>query len=328
MSIIVNRPDNPRRPPDWRWQRGNEIVSGASRHIHGRDDATMQYICKFIRLLNRCRSETDHLAALDAAPALYDAYTLYRAEDVPSAHRWELEARILAREPVAAIGSKLGLTAATVEMYERVFFDVISRLQHASLIMHTVIGQAAQTGLAEREYDGLWKLLGFTGGPAVLDAVIHKCNSPARPLSPEDVNRFYTASVKHQINEKAFIALHGMPVTWQTYEHIYGMWLKLLEVEAATGQAGMNAAMLVEGLQVLVNSMEFKRQNEQNTLALPAPAAAIEATGVRLRASELAALTSGSVPADGIPTILCNIRYPDNEEPTHVQGNVAANAGE
>ena len=241
MSVLTNRVDNPRRPPDWRWQRAGELIDGA-RVARGRDDAGVRQAMKFRRLLARCRNDEDRLIALDACPALYEAHSLYSVEDDAPEPRWELEARLLAREPFPVIERKMGLSKEVIEAFEQYFFDVISRLDAPSLIVHTVIGRAVQTGLAERDYDALWKLMGYLAGPLVLDSCIYKFAEPKQIITPDGVRAFWKDFAKDQLGMKAGIAALTYPVNWQSREQILTFYTQLLQTEAAAGHAGMGGS--------------------------------------------------------------------------------------
>jgi hypothetical protein len=256
----------------------------------------------------------DYLTALDAAPALFEAYTLYQANDAPNEHRWEIEARLLAREPAESIALKLGLQAETVEAYELVFFDVISRLQHPSLITHTVIGRSVQTGLAEREYDGLWKLFGYWGGPAVLDAFIHKFNSPAIPDGPTGVDAFHGDGTKHHLKEKAHIAMLTMKVNTYTAKEILDLWSRLLEMELAAGASGMGGEAFSDNVEAMVEDFSFQAYRPDEDGPILTIAGELEARGVRLRASELSIIgATGEVPT-GLVHLMQAMTFPEPEE--------------
>ena len=312
MSVLINRADNPRRPSDWRWQRAGELVEGA-RIARGRDDADVRQAYKFRRLLARCSSDEDRLVALDACPALYEAHALYNAEDDAPEPRWELEARLLAREPFEAIERKMGLSNDTIVAFERYFFDVIDRLDAPSLIVHTVIGRAVQTGLAERDYDALWKLMGYLAGPLVLDSCIYKFAQPQQIQTPDGVTAFWRDFTKSQMGMKAGIAALTMPVNWQTRQTILEFYGQLLQLEAAAGVGGAGASeTFVANVKAMVETFAWSKYLPGVDAEMTGKVAELEAGGVRLRATELAMIGIGETPT-GLEHLVTSARFPKPE---------------
>jgi len=311
MSILVNRPVNKRRPPDWRWQRACELAEGA-RPVRGRDDEVVKAACKFRRLIDRCQTDMDRLTALDAYPEMYEAYSLYDASDDPSEHRWELEARLLAREAFGDIADKMGIDPDAIEIYERVFFDVIDRLGSPSLITHTVIGRAVQTGLAEREYDCLWKLFGYHLGPSVLDAFVFKFNMPRHTESHDGLRAALRGFTKDTVDMKSAVTILTMPVNWQTRELILNLWKDLLALEMQVGTAGIGAETFSQNVQSLTETFEgmLIKYRPGVDAEIIGKVAELEAGGVRLRATELAAIGVGETPT-GLEHLLKSAKYPE-----------------
>jgi len=309
MSILVYRPDNPRRSPDWRWQRAGELAQG-DRIFKGRDDRFVRAACKFRKQLARCETDAQMLALHDACPAMFTAHAVYAATDGGEEPRWELEARLLAREDFETVGAKLGLTPETIAVYEHMFFDVISRLTSPSIITHTVIGSAVQAGLAEREHDCLWKLFGYWAGPAVLDAYIFKFNAPCIADGPAGVRAFVRDHTKEQMDMKACISIMTMPVTWQTRVEILQIWKDMLAMELQAGAAASGAEMLNENINAMLQSFQWQKHQPDVDGPIAGVAGELEQKGVRLRAVELAMIGIGEKPR-GLEHLISEVRFPD-----------------
>ena len=82
----------------------------------------------------------------------------------------ELQARLLAAEPHAAIAKKTALSVAAVQWFALLFFDVADRLQSASWVVQRAI-QWHERDAAHALF-ATWKLLGFAYGPAVVDELV------------------------------------------------------------------------------------------------------------------------------------------------------------
>jgi len=312
MSILVNRPDNKRRPADWRWQRAGELANG-SRLIAGRDDSIVRELTKFRRLLDRCETDEDRLAALDADPVLFSAYLIYDANETPTETRWELEARLLARESFESIGQKIHEDVDVIKRYEEAFFDVMSRIDHPGLITHIIVGKAVQTGLAERQYDLLWKLFGYHCGPLVLDAFIYKFNAPTRPETPSQVSAHWGDDTKEVIKVKANVAARTIQINGYTAEGILNMFHNMAALEQQAGAAGGGSELMAENVQAMQNCIPWIKYIEGVSPKMIGRSTEFEKDGMTLRSHELMMLSMGIEP-EGLEYLTTDIGYPDGDD--------------
>jgi hypothetical protein len=203
----------------------------------------------------------------------------------------------------------MGLTNEAISAYERFFFDVITRLDAPSLIVHSVIGRAVQTGLAERDYDCLWKLLGYFAGPLVLDSCVYKFTSSQQIQTPDGVRAFWKDFTKEQLSSKAGVAALTMPVNWQTREQILTLYVQLLQMEAAAGNVGSANETYVANVKAMIDTFAWSKFLPGVDTALTGKVAELEAGGVRLRATELAMLGLGNTPT-GLEHLVATARFP------------------
>ena len=108
--------NNPLRQPDWRLQRAQRLCE-AKHAVEGEDEG-MRAACRLLEAL-------EDGTATEVMPDEHAAWRLY--SDNTEA-RWELEARILARQSIEDIAKVMDLSAAVVETYEQLFFNVLDRL--------------------------------------------------------------------------------------------------------------------------------------------------------------------------------------------------------
>jgi hypothetical protein len=86
--------------------------------------------------------------------------------------RGNLEGRLLAGQPFAAVAAACGLTEAAVEAYHALFLDVAGRLDADVYILDEAIGEKAWYGLQEDDIDLFLKLYGYLKGPLMLEALL------------------------------------------------------------------------------------------------------------------------------------------------------------
>jgi hypothetical protein len=177
MLVNLTR-DNPQRPPDWRWLKASKYTD-ANRVIprSHRD----RHIWEAVEFAQRLRSlpTNQEEAAFEMVglsvdfPEISQAYDIYDNTG-PNGFRWELEARILANESFEEISKKSSTSVAVLETYENLFFNVLDRLEAWTWVLNCVIGRSVHAGMTERDYDLLWKLYGYVGGPFFVDILTNK----------------------------------------------------------------------------------------------------------------------------------------------------------
>lgn len=144
-------PENPLRPPDWRWQRV----------VRGHEAWNDPWRDRLARFHPGVESTAD--------PDLVAAASIYQGDPL---HRAEVEARILAGQNDTEIGTCLGLRPELVNTYEAVFFEVRSQLRHPSYILHVVLGPKAYTSIERTDVPFLWRKHGYRFGLSSLDLLV------------------------------------------------------------------------------------------------------------------------------------------------------------
>ena len=114
---------NPFRSPCWRWERAGQPRLSLRYVLE--EDPDVSIIRQYQRTFAAAKTDPQRLAVDGRWPDLSDAHTIYRSG---SALRDELEARLLAGEPLPDISSKISLPVSVLEAYAGTFFDVRSSL--------------------------------------------------------------------------------------------------------------------------------------------------------------------------------------------------------
>lgn len=263
--------DNPRRAPHWRWLRAVQIDGGgfrASRAIDGPDGFT--WIRKAVRLkrhFERANSRPEAMyAMLQRDRDLFWAHSIWSDEKAPT--RWGIEARILAGESDDEIAEKLGTNPEIVGAYANTFFDVREKLRHPDYIINVVLSDAVTRGLQERHYDLLWKLLGYKGGPHVLNAVIQKFADIARPDGTDGVSGFFQDMAVSCMKYKAAIASLSINVNTHTQLPLIDSFVKYVEIEKNSDNASKSHATIVENIGAMLSSLPFKVGTKLDSVAI------------------------------------------------------------
>lgn len=319
--MLEFRKDNPWRPVNWRWERARARKEGKMRGIPVKnEDPYVLAACKFQQALDRCRDDTDRYFLLEKNPDLYDAYALRRPNadgSTGGATRWAMEARILAGETTAAVAAKLGCSAALVEWYERLFFNVTERRRAADYIMTAVIGPAIYAGTTEREYDILWKVFGYMGGPDVLDSFIHLTTRRAKVAGPGEVNEYFDNLTRSNVGRKAAVCSQLFQINGFTQESMMNIYTTFVKLEQDRDQGGQIRDTLVLAVQAGMNNLPWANGEGVVRPDLPSGSRPMDQKlllgydqdQVELRTDELLAVSSGRELPDRAE--LQSIRFPE-----------------
>jgi len=207
-NVALYNRHNPRRLPRWRFDRiryllDNNEAGGKARPHAAEDDEVTNLGYQFMRMWeDTSKLDLDpvdlerhrQLTIFDENPGLYLAFEMYNApkDDVMRNHT---EAHILAGRSDQEIGSITDQTPDTIEWYEKVFFNVRTKLNIRSYIDAQVLAKATNCGLQNLNLMLLNKFWGYYGGPYMLDAFLNGMpKSVAQPGPNTDMQKYVVES--------------------------------------------------------------------------------------------------------------------------------------
>jgi hypothetical protein len=297
---------NPFRAPDWRWLRSGLAVDGRLPPSRRRDDGWTRRAIRFRRVLGSGDSGTvlDYLA--DHDPDLFYAYWVWKNRDDPydrdprraTAHA--IEARVLGRQDDVTIAARCHLDVGSVAAYRAVFFDVESRMSGPDYVMQHVVGPTVYSGLRARNFELIWKLLAYHGGPVVIDWLLAVLRSVPTPRNAEDLPGYLDTVFGDVIRQKATVtALTFNPADETLAPEILKAYQNLVEMErSATGSAKGQLSFVTDSVRAMLGSFQIRvgglppadgnMEFRAHTLERSDLASAIE-----LRGDELASLALG-----------------------------------
>lgn len=163
--VPIPRPRDLLRELHWRWQRA-VYLAGLPRLPSDGDDPKTLAVVDYIRGRQRGAC-CDSSRRVETVAAIDGAITLARSNDRT---RWEVEARILARQTDDEIATRTGLAPAVVGWYEVLFFNVRDRLNARDWIICRAIGSGFS--VACQDLGQVLRAVGYLGGPAALDVML------------------------------------------------------------------------------------------------------------------------------------------------------------
>jgi hypothetical protein len=301
--------DNPRRAPNWRWLRAVQIDTGGPRATRAVDgEAGFAWIRRASRMKRRYEKAGNRPDALyrliQYDRDMFWAHSMWLDEKSPM--RWAIEACVLAGMTSQQIAAKIGTNAEIIEAYENVFFDVRDRLNDKLYVVNVVMADAVTRGISERQYDLLWKLFGYQGGPYVLESVISKCSPIAKPEKPEDVGQFFQDFAVNTVKHKAAVATLTVPINTHTQLAIIDSFVQYVQIEKNSENAGKAQSTIVENIGAMLGALPFRIGTKLESAAekmLPYDDGAAE-----LRNDELMIVAAGGKLTD--QKLIQDLRFP------------------
>lgn len=251
---MIPSKDDPLRSPDWRWKRAQWLRSTNKYARKGREDDATILIKRYQAAKAACANDLALENLMRKMPGLFHAEQLHEREDLDL--HWELEARLLAREPFDSIAHKLGVNVEVVFWYERAFYNVIEKIDNRSYIGTVAMGRSVHKGLFERDYDLLWKMLGYACGPMMVDSLTAKLANPPKVDAPDQIDAAKHAITGSAILDKAMTAAFTMPVSYNQAS-ILDLYKGMLELQKNSGSGGDVSAMIINNINAALTALPF-----------------------------------------------------------------------
>jgi hypothetical protein len=314
-DIVEVHPDNPHLAPHWRWLRASQLMRTGEPLSRRRDDRWILRAYRLQRDLKRAEHPAEFRRVLDEHGPVYWANFLYAHRDdrgrqmTPHA----LEAMLLTGQVTySEIAGRLGTSAAVVESYAHIYFDVEHRLDQPDFIMFNVLGDAIHRGLAGRSYDLLWKLYGMFGGILVLSAIIRLCGTTTKPLDPSGVRAFFAQDVRDNMYRRAAIASKTVEISGFNILPFLEQFNRMVEIEKQGGEHSQD--MIMAGVREMLLSLAPRARIGPPAPGEPGLLGRFDAGAAELTSQELIDLSLGRELAAGAEEAAL-LRFPDAQAP-------------
>ncbi len=157
---------------DRRWRRCGYLISHGRTPSYTLDDAVTWEGWRFRLILEQADRQWPNKDSLAVAEA-------YRLFTTPTpVKRWEVEARLLAKETNAGIAAKCGLSIEAVHIYGKLFYDVRARLSADTHVYTVVLKGKGISPIAPDDFETLLKLFGYAKGGCAVDQVLAYISDP------------------------------------------------------------------------------------------------------------------------------------------------------
>lgn len=307
---------NPWRAPHWRWGRALGIVEGRQPGTTPKRDGSVgckwiKRAVKYLEAYRTCQDDFSRMTLAIDVPDLFWAHWAFEQAEHPA--KLIIEARVMARDVTKNIAFYSNCAEATVEAYEALFFNVRADLDRKDYVNSVIFGHNTQQFVRERNYGMIWKLLGYAGGPHVLDAAMSKLTSPSWVNNPENVASFFQETALSTIKKKAALAAMTVDVNGGTQLDLLATFVKFVEIERTTESAGKVQDQVVADLNAMLSSLPWKRAGVAGPPS--GPAYDYDVSAVELTVDQLLLIGTGEELQER--ELLLQTEFPEGTKPTN-----------
>ena len=193
------------------------------------------------------------------------------------------------------------------------FFNVRDRLDRIDFILNSVFAASVARGLRDRDFDLLWKLIGYLYGPKMLDAVISPFGNNSQWVNRRDeVPAGFQDMAIGLIRKKAALAAITVEVNDRTQLDLIDAFTKLIDIERNSDSPGQASDQILQGIDAMMASLPFAVATEREGLAQQPPGVAeFDNTAVELRSDELISVAAGFSLRN--PELLKQLSFPQRD---------------
>lgn len=311
------------RKPDWRFAKVLKMCDRypAPGRCSRRDDEFVKKARKFV-LGWRAREPEERRELYSDNPGLYYAYEIYeKAEDDPEPNHF-LQARLLAQQTHEEIADALGTLPATVEWYEKLFFNVSDRLKHRDWVTKHVLLPAIlrqhNTKLAPNDaddddddndmgigldegpkpvarpfLDATLKLFAYFGGKHVVDIMITGFQSGKQLVSPEDMSSWFDSHWKMALRRRSHQAALTFEVNKYNVMELFAIHTRIMEIEKSEESQDQQRSTVERHVKALLDEIPWAVGDDGRKMLEGTPLGQIDEGATELRDDELLRVASG-----------------------------------
>lgn len=208
------------RRPTWRSDLAEELHACGRMPPNKSIDPPFAELIHFRRRLEQAATEADFAKLRRRHPALVEAVELHERNALT---RWMLEARVLAGQSTTEIAHLLQLSAATVAMYEAVFFDVRDRLEAPYWVIGQAIGPRYHEKLEACRVDAVLKVFAYYCGPRMLDLLLSEVVDARGRLKPLELQNLHTPEARNTARAQIAVAAMTGPSDLKRFQELLGI---------------------------------------------------------------------------------------------------------
>lgn len=191
--------------------------------------------------IGRLQNKPSPTLLLQDYPLIYRAYSLNKDD---RSVRWQIEAGLLTAATHEEIALYTGQQPSVVDTYAQIFYNIRPYLSAPGFVSNEVLLPAARHGLAERDYDFMFKTMAYFAGWETF-----KCFIECRELTPKSYH-YVRSAFKANVMKLGWKASMLVNVNQFNAVELMDLCLRLEEMERNQGPAPAQAeaGVLIQAL--------------------------------------------------------------------------------
>lgn len=244
--------NDPFLSPNWRAERVAELLRFTPPRRPDRfDDKWIQDFRKF-RIALRHPNPAERRNVMFLQPELYYANKIYERKATEPNVAHILEARLLTGASYETIAKTLKTYPRTVAWYERLFFNIGSRLSHSDWVLHSIllpafdrhiehdgpehVERARVTSIAIPHLDMSLKFFAYFGGPLVCDMMVNGFQRN-HVKKVDELADYFNDQFAMQIKRRSAQAATQFEINKYNVMELFTVHTRLIEIQ----RSGLNA---------------------------------------------------------------------------------------
>lgn len=213
---------DPYCPVDWQWRLAQRI---ASDEPTTRLAALEPQISAAVAMLKRNMGRRVR-RAVPLESNVVEALDIHRAD---SDRTWELEALLLCRLSDEEIAVRTGIAAATISVYEQLFYCVREFRNARDWLLDQVVGEATFRGFCDEEVRQFWSFLAISGGAVIVEHFVHLYRRVRSPDEPPRLSIYLRDGEEIPLPIQAHVAEKVLPSFAERGSELSMLWSLVAE---------------------------------------------------------------------------------------------------
>lgn len=303
--------------PYWRHERVLKMLASVPPERCRRyDDAWVQGYKKFLFSWRRNSDSREQLVYDNAG--MYYAYMLFDRMHIEPEMRLMIEARLLAGVSYESIAQECKTVPATIEWYERLFFNVADFLPHHDWIMKHVLLPATDrfaeskmdedsdvavefmpkpsAEVVKPHLDMTLKFFAYFGGPLICDMMISGFRRTSHITNHEDIPTFFNDQFASQIARRSAQAAGQFEINKYNVMELFVTHSRLIEISKSVDNVEDRHNAVEKHINAMLSELPWTVGVASEKLYAGTPVGAFDSGASELNEEEVMIYSAGLVP--------------------------------
>lgn len=309
------------RQPDWRI---NRVLSMLDRYpTPGRcrrtDDEYIRETRRFLAMWRGIDDPEERARVMENEnPGLYHAHKIYLSFEEEPEHTLYLQARLLARQDYNKIAIDCCTSPVVVDWYEKVFFNIMDRIDSRDWITKYVLMPAFSRNqfgsvkssiddeapthpfkditVAKPFLDASLKLFAYFGGTYVVDAMIAGFQSGKPCNSQDDVDQWHDRGMASTVRRRSHQASLQFEVNKYNVMELFAVHTRIIEIEKSADNAESQRSATERHIKAMIEDIPWAVGDDGEKLLAGTELGRFDEGAAELRDDDILLVSTGKTP--------------------------------